>query len=216
MFGWDNDARSPTEKTRDALTTAKKTKIKNLIGKCEACRKRFDGAHLDLHHISEASKADGSSDKNTPGNLVVLCPNCHRQAHGGDITKTSLKGTVSSRPDRVKKELRAILKDRPIVIDDTGEFPLFVNPPPPPCLAGDLFGEDIPKPKSKTKKGPTKRTKNSSQQDDDIGSLLFGGKSSGFMTDHTPGFVTDSIFGGDSPKTNRKKTKTGTTRKKRK
>lgn len=208
MFNWGNDARTHTEKTRDALTTTKKTKIKNLIGKCEACNKRFDNSNLDVHHISEAAKADGSSDKNTPGNLIVLCPTCHRLSDRGEITKTSLKGKVSSRSDRIKKELRAILKDRPIIVDDSSfGSPGFTNPPP--IFGDNPFIEDDPAPKRKPKKAPTApKKKKTTKQDDDIGSLLFGGKSPSFMTG-------SSIFNEDTPKPRRKKTTTTTTKKKR-
>lgn len=215
MFGWGNDNRTPTEKTRDALTSTKKTKIKSLIGKCEACNKRFDNSNLDVHHISEASTADGSSDKNTPGNLVVLCPTCHRLAHNGEITKTTLKRKVSSRSDRIKKELRAILKDRPIVVDDAaygvpniGNQSSFINNPPP-IFGGNPFGGDDPAPKRKTKKASTApKKKKSSKPDDDIGSVLFGGKS--------PSFMKGSNFFSEESATPRRKKTTTTTTKKRK
>lgn len=207
MFGWGNDNRTHSEKTRDALTSAKKTKIKNLIGKCEACNKRFDNPNLDVHHISEAAKADGSADKNTPGNLVVLCPTCHRLAHNGEITKTSLKGKVSSRSDRIKKELRSILKDRPIVVDDTGGFGFGGDQQPQ--LPYVPFLDDSSETKQKPKKTPTTpKKKKPPKKDDDIGSLLFGGKSPSFMTG-------SSIFDENTPKPQRKKTTTTTTKKKR-
>ncbi len=207
MFGWGNDNRTHSEKTRDALTSTKKTKIKTLIGKCEACNKRFDNSILDVHHISEAAKADGSTDKNTPGNLVVLCPNCHRLASNRDITKTSLKGKVSSRSDRIKKELRAILKDRPIVVDDTGGFGFGGNQQPQ--LPYVPFLDDSSETKRKPKKASTApKKKKFPKPDDDIDSLLFGGKAPSFMTG-------SSIFDNDTPKPRRKKTPTTTTKKKR-
>ena len=206
MFGGVTDNRTHSEKTRDVLTSAKKTKITNLIAKCEACNKRFDNPNLDVHHISEAAKADGSTDKNTPGNLVVLCPNCHRQAHNGEITKTSLKGKVSSRSDRIKKELRAVLKDRPIVVDDAAYGVPITNPPP--ILGGNPFGEHDPVPKRKPKKTPTTKKKKPTKKDDDVGSILFGGNAPSFMTG-------SNFFGDDSPKSKRKKTTTTATKKKR-
>lgn len=173
MFGWD-DQRTYSEKTRDALTSAKKNKIKSLIGKCEACGTKFDAAHLDVHHISEAANADGNTDKNIPGNLIVLDPTCHRKAHNGDITKTSLKSKVSKRPERVKKELKSILKGRPLVTDGTDGSPFISNPipllprNPSPSLMENPFGDELPKPKRKKPKGTnTKRNKRQTRADDD-------------------------------------------------
>lgn len=155
MFGWD-DQRTHTEKTRDALTSAKKNKIKSVIGKCENCGKKLENSHLDVHHISEAAKADGTTDLNRPGNLVVLCPTCHRFAHTGEITKTALKAKVSKRSERVKKELKSILRGRPKIVDDS-ELSLLGSSPPPIQLDSPSFFDGSPSPKRKKPKVIRKR-----------------------------------------------------------
>jgi hypothetical protein len=169
MHGWGEDQRTHTEKTRDALTSSKKTKIKTLIGKCEACNKKFDPAHLDVHHISEAAKADGTTDKNAPGNLICLCPTCHRIAHSGKITKTELRSIVRDRSDLEKKELKAILRNRPLVTDDTGGS--IFNSNPRDFLSDDAYaffvgGEEKPKRKKKT--GTTQKKKKKTTNNDDL------------------------------------------------
>lgn len=98
--------------TRDALTSGMKKSIKELIGKCEYCNKLKPTNLLEVHHISEVASANGNSDRNTPGNLIVLCRDHHKLAHDGEITKTSLKSKVSKRSDKRKTELREILRGR--------------------------------------------------------------------------------------------------------
>lgn len=167
MFGWD-DQRTHTEKTRDALTSAKKNKIKSVIGKCENCGKKLENSHLDVHHMSEAAKADGTTDLNRPGNLVVLCPTCHRFAHTGEITKTALKAKVSKRSERVKKELKSILRGRPKIVDDS-ELSLLDSSPPPIQLDFPSFFDENPSPKrKKTQSNPKKKKRTTKKKDDDF------------------------------------------------
>jgi galactitol-specific phosphotransferase system IIB component len=118
LLGFGRRKTAP-ERTRDALTGTKKTKIKELIGRCEFCREPMEVHQLDIHHIDEACNADGSSDKNTPANLIVVCSFCHNEYHRAKtITKTEFKARVKMRSKTMKSKLRAILKDRIIVVDD--------------------------------------------------------------------------------------------------
>lgn len=80
-------------------------KLKDSIGKCEKCKRKGD---LDVHHIKSVSKGG----TNTPGNLVMLCPNCHRDAHNGNTAQKDLKKVVQKRSTRLKKEFGKILRDR--------------------------------------------------------------------------------------------------------
>lgn len=55
---------------------------------CEWC-----GNHVDqpeVHHIEPRSEGG----PNTPKNLIVLCPNCHRKADTGAISRTKLRGKL--------------------------------------------------------------------------------------------------------------------------
>jgi 5-methylcytosine-specific restriction endonuclease McrA len=57
---------------------------------CSICG--WDEASLDLHHIIE--QKNGGSD--SPDNLIVLCPNCHRKVHCGVIlVKELISRTLS-------------------------------------------------------------------------------------------------------------------------
>lgn len=117
MFGFSKYKSHP-ERTRAALTPNMKMKIKELVGKCEFCREEFEAHQLDIHHIDEACNANGSSDKNTPGNLIVVCSYCHNEYHRAKtITKTEFKKCTSKRSKSIKSKLRSILKGRVIVSD---------------------------------------------------------------------------------------------------
>lgn len=56
--------------------------------KCEWCGEPID--QPEVHHIVQ--RAEGGS--NDPSNLVVLCPNHHRQADAGAISRSKLKAKV--------------------------------------------------------------------------------------------------------------------------
>jgi 5-methylcytosine-specific restriction endonuclease McrA len=121
--------KSAPERTRCALTGSMKSKIKELIGKCEFCGERVDLHQLDIHHIDEACNADGKSDKNVPSNLIIICSYCHNDYHRGKlITKSEFKAKVKKRSKTVKSKLRAILRCRDIVVDkgnDPFKFNMF-------------------------------------------------------------------------------------------
>lgn len=55
---------------------------------CEWCSESVDSP--DVHHIKP--RAEGGP--NDPENLIVLCPNCHRKADGGTISRSKLKYRV--------------------------------------------------------------------------------------------------------------------------
>jgi hypothetical protein len=117
LFGLGRQKTAP-ERTRDALTGNKKVKIKELVGKCEFCRENMDIHQLDIHHIDEACNADGCSDKNVPANLIVICSFCHNEYHRAKtITKAEFRAKVKKRSKALKSKLRALLKDRVIVLD---------------------------------------------------------------------------------------------------
>lgn len=56
---------------------------------CEWCGEAIDSP--DVHHIKPRSE-DGL---NEPENLIVLCPNCHRKADKGAISRSKLKYRVN-------------------------------------------------------------------------------------------------------------------------
>ena len=81
--------KTDAEIRREALTNAKKTKIKQAVGgKCEipGCRAKA----YDIHHIVPVSKGG----RNIGSNLIALCANHHRDAHDGKITQVRLKEIV--------------------------------------------------------------------------------------------------------------------------
>ena len=92
-------------KVRKSLTGTMIKKIKVVISKCEKCKRK---GGLDVHHIRAISK--GGS--NVGSNLVVLCPNCHRDAHSSKITQSTLTKLTQKRSSKVKKEINSILRTR--------------------------------------------------------------------------------------------------------
>ena len=85
---------SDMETTPPAPENTKNTLIfERADQRCEWCGDRSD--HLEVHHIEPRS--EGGSNK--PSNLIVLCPNHHRQADKGGISKTKLKAKVRRLPE---------------------------------------------------------------------------------------------------------------------
>ena len=112
-MGLFDPPKNHSEKTRDALTVSMKKNIKEAVGnKCEYCGIKKPQKLLEVHHISEVASANGNSDKNTPSNLIVLDLEHHKLADDGEITKTALKSKVSKRSEKVKTEIRRILRYR--------------------------------------------------------------------------------------------------------
>ena len=102
---FSDSEKDKNRKIRNAITSAMKKKLKDAVGKCEKCRKK---GHLDVHHIKSVS----SGGTNTPGNVIMLCPNCHSDCHRGSTTQSSLKKIVQKRSNILRKEIAAILRDR--------------------------------------------------------------------------------------------------------
>lgn len=89
-----SDSNSDQETTPPAPEKTKNTLIfERAEQRCEWCGERSD--HLEVHHIEPRS--EGGSNK--PSNLIVLCPNHHRQADAGGISKTKLKAKVRRLPE---------------------------------------------------------------------------------------------------------------------
>lgn len=110
--GWDqaseylfesNGGSGTTEKPRSDSDVEKtpplseKTKNKLIFDRanqrCEWCGDRSD--HLEVHHIEPRSEGG----PNDPSNLIALCPNHHRQADAGGISKTKLNAKVRRLPE---------------------------------------------------------------------------------------------------------------------
>ncbi len=147
MFDLDYDPfagkkkKTDAQKTREALTPAKKRKIMEAVGhKCEirGCK---SGAY-DVHHIKPVSKGG----TNVGSNLIVLCANHHRDAHSGKITQTRLKNVVKSRSKKVTQEINAILRNRKKVGSEKKDS----SPDVPPIF--DSPFEAAPKKKGRKKK----------------------------------------------------------------
>ena len=92
-------SQTPTNDSGVETTPPAPEKTKNTLiferaeQRCEWCGERSD--HLEVHHIEPRS--EGGSNK--PSNLIVLCPNHHRQADAGGISKTKLKAKVRRLPE---------------------------------------------------------------------------------------------------------------------
>lgn len=78
------------EKVESLLQMSKRTVtkvLKRAHAKCVMCG--WHKATCDVHHI--IPRKDGGGDENT--NLVILCPNCHREVHDGvaDFTDDDMR-----------------------------------------------------------------------------------------------------------------------------
>ncbi|WP_254543585.1 HNH endonuclease [Halomarina pelagica] len=90
VSGASERTRTNTEKTPPAPESLKnELDFERADRRCEWCNERVDSP--DVHHIEPRS--EGGS--NAPGNLIVLCPNCHRKADGGTISRSKLKYQVN-------------------------------------------------------------------------------------------------------------------------
>ena len=91
-----------TQYQRDAAVKA--WVLQQANGKCESCGQPspFNGSDglpfLEVHHVRQL--ADNGSD--TVTNAVALCPNCHREAHYGENSRT----LVSQLYERVSRLVR--------------------------------------------------------------------------------------------------------------
>jgi len=98
----------PKEIKQKRLSSSQKSAIiLSANGKCFGCGKKFDAQILDVHHIVPISK--GGS--NSPRNLAVLCPTCHKKAHSGELKKSDLKGVAKEKlPNDLKTRLKKTRK----------------------------------------------------------------------------------------------------------
>jgi 5-methylcytosine-specific restriction endonuclease McrA len=78
-------------KSRDSRVHGKIKRGKGLLNKCEVCG--WSESVCDRHHIKPIS----AGGRDCQSNLIVLCPNCHRKAHFGLITMTTLRRMVKKR-----------------------------------------------------------------------------------------------------------------------
>lgn len=62
-------------------------KVKN---RCEICSEPYG---LDVHHIIPRSEGGPNKERN----LIVVCPTCHRRAHGGGIPRSRLQYIARNR-----------------------------------------------------------------------------------------------------------------------
>lgn len=134
MFDLDYDPftgkkkKTDAQKTREALTPAKKRRLMEAVGhKCEIRGCKSDA--YDVHHIKPVSKGG----TNVGSNLIILCANHHRDAHNGAITQTKLKTVVKNRSKKVTQEINAILRNRKKVgsekTDSSSDIPSIFNSP---------------------------------------------------------------------------------------
>lgn len=97
--------------SQSKLTSARASKIRYLIDKCETPNCKNGPSHV--HHIIPRSE-DGPD---TAGNLIVLCSIHHDKAHGksadGIITpRSTLKKYVAKRSKTKNDHMKAILKGK--------------------------------------------------------------------------------------------------------
>ncbi|WP_083252731.1 HNH endonuclease [Haladaptatus sp. W1] len=85
----NKSAQTNVEKVPPPTTTLKnELYFERANRRCEWCDERVDSP--DIHHIKP--RAEGG--QNHSENLIVLCPNCHRKADRGAISRSKLKYQV--------------------------------------------------------------------------------------------------------------------------
>lgn len=105
FYGHDNISK---EKNKSTLTQTQKSKIKNIAKACEMPKCNNDP--YEVHHIKYLE--DGGTDAYS--NLIVLCSNCHKDAHGKNptgksIPKTKLREIVTKRSKTQADLIKAVL-----------------------------------------------------------------------------------------------------------
>lgn len=92
----DGVRRSSTDGSKPKKTPPAPQSLKNELfferanRRCEYCGEEFD--QPDVHHITPRSEGG----PNEPNNLIVLCPNCHRKADSGAISKSKLRYKIKN------------------------------------------------------------------------------------------------------------------------
>ena len=97
-------------KTRAALTSKTKNRIRELVGKCEYCDRETSPDLLNVYQLSPLAQPDDRKETSPVNAVIVLCEVHYNQVMGGQITKSSLKARIAKRSDKKKKELRSVLQ----------------------------------------------------------------------------------------------------------
>ena len=105
--------------SRRALTKSMRDRIKYAANhRCEYCGRYYDNNILHVHHISEVHLADGRYDVNDSSNLIVLCANCHGNAHNGRIPDAVLHQRIYNRDPYVRRLIDEAVEDRQIIVEE--------------------------------------------------------------------------------------------------
>jgi hypothetical protein len=97
-------------KTRAALTSKTKNRIRELIGRCEYCDNKMSPELLNVYQLSPIAQPEYRKETSPVNAVIVLCEAHYNQVLGGQISKSSLKARIAKRPDKKKKELRSVLQ----------------------------------------------------------------------------------------------------------
>lgn len=74
-----------------SLNSGRKRSIKETVGRCEDCGYDRNIDILVVHHLI-GKVASGLPDRdNSRANLVVVCPTCHAERHGGRYSPAALR-----------------------------------------------------------------------------------------------------------------------------
>jgi hypothetical protein len=107
--GFEPGKKNPP-KTRAALTSKTKNRIRELVGKCEYCDHETSPDLLNVYQLSPIAQPEYRKETSPVNTVIVLCEVHYNQVLGGQISKSSLKARIAKRPDRMKKELRSVLQ----------------------------------------------------------------------------------------------------------
>lgn len=71
--------------------------------KCMICAKELSETNLDIHHIIEQQdyrkkKYKENIPMNSKGNLIALCPECHKKEHSGELDLKGYLDTIKYKP----------------------------------------------------------------------------------------------------------------------
>lgn len=95
----DSRSNSSTGDSESETTPPAPTDLRNELfferanRRCEYCNDEID--QPEVHHITPRSEGG----PNDPRNLIVLCPNCHRKADRGAISRSTLRYRVKTQTD---------------------------------------------------------------------------------------------------------------------
>jgi hypothetical protein len=107
--GFEPGKKNPP-KTRAALTSKTKSRIRELVGKCEYCDHETSPDLLNVYQLSPIAQPEYRKETSPANTVIVLCEVHYKQATEGLIPKSSLKAKIVKRPDKMKKELRSVLQ----------------------------------------------------------------------------------------------------------